>query len=164
MPECYQEMLTCLEQDIEPEQATNAIYKEQQFSMTNQLGVDEVATFLASAGMTTIETEQWQPWVAAYVDMELKAHLNSMYALMLEEAQGLVQSRITKDPKWVLASIHSSASGYFNPQHVQHQTSRGSCRSCGKACQTEEDSMTKHRGWPIMHQQKQQHLALCPPR
>jgi hypothetical protein len=148
VPECYQETLTHLEWHIEPERAPTPIYREQQFSTTSRLGVNEVAAFLAAVGMTTTKAEQWRPWAAAYVDMELDAHPNSMYAPMLNEARGLAQSRITKDPKWVLTSVHPSAPGHFDLQHIQNQTSQGSRKSHGKARQTEADSPTNTKAGP----------------
>jgi hypothetical protein len=148
MPERYQETLTCLEWHIEPEHAPTPIYREQQFGTTSRLGVNKVAAFLAAVSVTTTEAEQWQPWATAYIDMELDAHPNSMYAPMLNEARGLARSRIMKDPKWVLTSVHLSAPGHFDPQCIQNQTLQGSCKSRSKAHQTEADSLTNAEAGP----------------
>jgi hypothetical protein len=58
-----------------------------QFGDKNHTGTNEVLHYLASINTTTEQAEQWQAWVTAYIDMELKAYSNSSHITQLREAQ-----------------------------------------------------------------------------
>jgi hypothetical protein len=78
VPEKYTKLLAQLGQEIMQTHYTVS-YNEAQFGATARLGVNEVACYLATIGVTAEEAEQWRPWAAAYVDMELEAQPNSYH-------------------------------------------------------------------------------------
>ena len=82
IPDHYQEVLAHLNMEIAPQQGTT-YYSEALFVPTSTLGEDQVACFLVSTGVSAKEAEQWRPWAAAFVAMELEEQLNSHYAPML---------------------------------------------------------------------------------
>lgn len=145
VPERYQNTLNQLEQDIAPERLPTPIYNEKEFGTANQLGISEVAAFLATVGVTTAEAEQWRPWAAAYIDMELEKHPDSDATPMLKEARESARDRITKDPKWVLTSVHPSAPGYYNPERERARATRNPRGSRGKTRQAEAGPSSANR-------------------
>ncbi len=53
----------------------------------SHLGINDVAHFLASIGITTEDAEQWRPCAAAFIEMELKEHPTGSHAPILRQAQ-----------------------------------------------------------------------------
>ena len=71
VPDHYQEVLAHLNMEIVPQRGT-AYCSEVLFAPASALREDQVAHFLASTGVLAKEVEQWRPWAAAFVVMELE--------------------------------------------------------------------------------------------
>jgi hypothetical protein len=119
VPERYTRTLTSLHQEIAqgvlPISRAHS-YREARFGDATHLGINEVARFFASVGVTADEAEQWRPWATAYIDMELEEHPNGSSANTLQEARTLAHRRIDQDSQWVLKKIHADAPGNYNPE------------------------------------------------
>ena len=144
VPEQYNLVLAQTGQGIAPTRSTQ-FYNESRFGTTSTLDMTGVARFLASVSMTFDETEQWQPWAAAYVDMELEEHPNSSHAQILKRARDRARMRIDKDSKWVLAKIHATTPGNYNPElkkicaarQMAVQTTKGNAKASSSSTATE---------------------------
>jgi hypothetical protein len=91
-------------------------YGEGPFGQAGALGVNQIARFLASIGVSAIEAESWRPWATAFMEMELVARPNSNGAAMLRQARDLMRARIDEDPTRALQRIHADAPGNYNPR------------------------------------------------
>ena len=128
VPERYSQVLAQLGQDIAHGRRAQH-YNEARFGYGNNLGVNEVARFLASVGVTPGEAEQWRPWAAAYIDMELEEHPNGSHAQTLRQARDRARARIDSDSRWVFRNVHQNAPGNYNPAREQARAARGLHRS-----------------------------------
>jgi hypothetical protein len=97
---------------------------EAQFGAASNIGIEQVAKFLAWSGVSPDEAEQWHPWATAYIEMDLKDHPTSIYAQILKQARDLARKRITDNPAWVLNSVHLDAPGNYNPALEQSRAAK----------------------------------------
>jgi hypothetical protein len=123
VPEWYTRVLVQLGQDVAPRRGTQ-LYDEAQFGTAATLSVNGLARFLASVGVTADEAEQWRPWAAAYVEMELEEHPNGTHAQVLRQARDSARAHITSNPKWVFTKLHADAPGNYNPELEKSRAAR----------------------------------------
>jgi hypothetical protein len=116
VPERYQETLTRLEVDIQPEHTLMPLYDEASFSAADHIDINTVASFMAHNGITTAEAEYWWAWATAYVEMELEKEPSGSYAPLLQRAKSMAVTRISKDPKWILKTVSWNAPGNYHPE------------------------------------------------
>ena len=116
VPERYQETLTRLKMDIQPEHTLMPLYDETSFGAADHIDINTVASFLAHNGITTAEAEYWRAWATMYVEMELEKEPNGSYASLLKHAKGMAVNRISEDPKWILKTVSSIAPGNYHPK------------------------------------------------
>jgi hypothetical protein len=114
VPELYQQAVSQQGQTIAPTRGARP-YDPAKFGDADQLGVNGVARYLASIGVTATEAEGWRAWACAYVEMELKEHPDSVHASMLRLARGRARARIDSDESWVLKGVHPTSPGNYNP-------------------------------------------------
>jgi hypothetical protein len=91
-------------------------YSEANFGKAGVMGVNQVARFLASIGVSANEAETWRPWATAFVEMELETRPNSNGTEMLRQARDLMRARIDEDPMRALQRTHADAPGNYNPR------------------------------------------------
>jgi hypothetical protein len=91
------------------------MYEVLRFGDDCHLGINEAAHFFAFIGVTMEEAEQWRPWAAAYINMELEEHPESDHAQMLHRARQQMHTRINNNPDWVIARVYPTSPGYYNP-------------------------------------------------
>lgn len=127
VPERYMQVLAQLGQGVA--QGRRALYYvEGRLGTAANFGVNEVAQFLASVGVTSDEAEQWRPWAAAFIEMELEGRPNGRHAQMLRQARDSARACIDSDPKWVFKNIHADAPGNYNPALEQSRAMRSMAR------------------------------------
>jgi hypothetical protein len=114
VPEKYLQVVTQLGITITTPRRKQ-LYSPTQFGNESRLGVNEVVRYFASIGVTTDEAEAWRAWAAAYVDMELEDRPTSAHAPQLRRAKEQSHVRIKADPAWVLAGLHVSTPGFYDP-------------------------------------------------
>jgi hypothetical protein len=133
VPDLYQEVLAQLRLDVDP-QRQRRTYDAAKFGDEHSLGINHVARFLASIGVPATEAEQWRPWAAAYVDMELDEHPQSDHAPMMRRAQEQARERIDIDPSKVVTRVHRSSPGYYNPNNfISHSAQQPEDNSSNNA-------------------------------
>jgi len=120
VPDRYREVLNSIHMEIAPHRS-NIIYEEAQFTAANALGIDDIARFLAATGVTPEEAEQWRPWAAAFVEMELEERPNSNHAPLLRQARELTHARIESDPTKALQRVHGKTPGNYRPERERLQ-------------------------------------------
>ena len=123
VPECYSQVLDQMGQGI-PQRRRAQRYDVTRFGDASNLGINEVARFLASTGVSVDEAEQWRPWATAYIDMEVEEHPNGGHAQALRQARDRAHARINNDPTWVLRNVHPDAPGNYNPVLEQSRAAR----------------------------------------
>jgi hypothetical protein len=115
VPEQYTRILAQIGQTIAPTRLPH-MYDEAQFGKANTLDIKGMARFMASVGITAHEAEQWRPWAAAYIEMELEERPTSAHAPMLTQARDSARARIDSDTKWAFTKLHPDAPGNYNPE------------------------------------------------
>ena len=144
VPEQYQQVLARLGQDISSTHVKRP-YNATQFGDENHLGVNEVARYLATVGVTTAEAEKWRAWATAYIDMELEEHPDDVHAVDLRRAKQQARARIDSDPDLVLSRVHPDSPGYYNPVL---ENSRALRKASREARQSEAGSSTNAEAGP----------------
>jgi hypothetical protein len=129
IPGRYQETLSRLGRITHSERCPACLYEEMMFGVADHLGINEIASFLAHAGVTAIEAEGWRAWATAYVEMEIEGQPNSYYTPVLKQAKQMAIDRITQDPKWVLRSLHPAAPGNYCPECEKAPNSHSTVRT-----------------------------------
>ena len=89
-------------------------YMEAQFSTTYNLGIEQIARFLAWNGVPPDEAEQWHPWATAYIEIELIEHPNGIHAPALKQAKDLACKHILDNASLALSSVHVDMPGNYN--------------------------------------------------
>ena len=74
------------------------IYNTTQFGNETRLGINDVARYFASIGVTMDEAECWRAWATAYIDMELEERPASTHAPLLQQAKEQARARMDNDP------------------------------------------------------------------
>jgi hypothetical protein len=115
VPKLYQQAVSQQGQTIAQTRSAKA-YDASQFGDAGQLGVNNVARYLASVGVTVAEAEGWRAWACAYVEMDLDMHPDSPYAPMLRTARTRARACIDNDQSLVLTGIHPVSPGNYNPE------------------------------------------------
>ena len=141
MPEQYQQITTQKGYAIDDIRRIRH-YDALVFGDENHLGINEVARYLASIGITINEAKTWWAWAAAYVEMELTEHPDSRHAQMLQQAQVCARACIDGDLKWVLKNVHTTLPGYYNPTRDCPHTAEDA--EAGPSNATVETDATMH--------------------
>jgi hypothetical protein len=123
VPEHYAQLVSQLGEEIAPGHCIS-YYDEKRFSTASTLNEDSIAKYLASISVSADKAEDWRPWAAAYVEMELEEHPNSYHAQILKQARDKVRERIDNDPIWVFTKIHADAPGNYNLELVKARALR----------------------------------------
>src|SRR6266404_2266464 len=82
------------------------LYAKANFTVTSQIGVNDIIWSLASASVQPEEAEQWRLWATAFVKMELKDHPMTTHTPLFQSAHKQAMALIEGDPKWVLMGLH----------------------------------------------------------
>jgi hypothetical protein len=59
------------------------------------------------------EAEKWQPWAAAYVNIELHKQTDNMIAESLHQARQQAHVQINSDSKWVFKNLPPECPGHY---------------------------------------------------
>jgi hypothetical protein len=125
VPQRYERLMT--EKQISPAAFRYyETYSEPKFGNLRTLNIEQIARFLASAGVLPSEAEQWRPWATAFIEMELDAHPGSTRAPTLRHARELARKSIEDNPALVLRSVHTDAPGNYNPALERAREARDS--------------------------------------
>ena len=114
MPGLYPQAVSQQGQTIAQTRGTK-YYEASKFGDAGQLGINGVARYLASIGVTASEAKGWRAWACAYVEMELDMHPDSSHASMLEMARSRAHKCIDDDQELALKGLHPTAPGNYNP-------------------------------------------------
>jgi hypothetical protein len=71
--------------------------------------------YMASVRVTTEEVKCWQPWAAAYVDMEINEQPNSMHTGGLKDARDMARMVINSNHSLSLKQVNVGIPGHYNP-------------------------------------------------
>jgi hypothetical protein len=86
VPECYQHIVGQLELTIAPSHSRQH-YNKSCFGDKNHVNESSIAHFFMTIRVTMDEAEKWQPWVVAYVNMELHEQTDNTIAESLCQAR-----------------------------------------------------------------------------
>ena len=79
-----------------------------------------------TVGVTMDEAEKWQPWVAAYVNIELNEQTDNTIIESLCQARKQACAYINSDSKWVFKNLPPECPRHYKPAstapHMSHVT------------------------------------------
>jgi hypothetical protein len=114
VPKLYPQAVSQQGQTIAQTRGVTA-YDASKFGNAGQLGVNNVACYLASVGVTVTEAKGWRAWACAYIEMDLEMHPDSTYAPMLWLARTHARACIDDNQKLVLTRVYPTSPGNYNP-------------------------------------------------
>jgi hypothetical protein len=101
-------------------------YNKSLFGDKNCLNENSITCFFTTIGVTTDEAEKWQPWAAAYVNMELDGKIENTITKSLRHAKWRAHAHINSDPKWVFKNLPPDCLRHYRPAssnpHISHVT------------------------------------------
>jgi hypothetical protein len=86
VPEHYQHIVRQLELTIAPSRLRQH-YNKSCFGDENYVNKSSITHFFVTIGVTMDKAEKWQPWAAAYINMELYEQTDNMIAESLHQAR-----------------------------------------------------------------------------
>jgi hypothetical protein len=123
VPERYQHIVGQLELTIAPSRSRQH-YNKSRFGDENHVNESSIAHFFATIGVTTDEAEKWQPWAAAYIDIELHEQTDNTIAESLRQARQRAREQINSDSKWVFKNLPPECPGHYKlastTPHMSH--------------------------------------------
>lgn len=71
---------------------------------------------MASIGVTAAEVEEWRPWAAAYVDMEIEERPDAgTHTESLKNARDMARRPIDDDHSLALKRVNTGVPGHYKP-------------------------------------------------